>query len=1807
MSLWLRKRLISNVRYVAKTRKLFPYSTTVAVASDRKVVLPLKQFTLGSNIQANASCGATMLLKVYDPYAANVTLLLHPDGAPGSTVANDMSTMGNAITFLGTAAVATSKPLFGGGSFYFDGASNMEVANNGGFTFGAADFTVEFWGAFTQNGWHLALNGASGEASAWTMANDGAGASALAGMIAYIASANTLPVSDTWQHYAFVRSGTQLALYLDGATITPTDITGYTFDVCPRPLTIGASQDTAGAPGATMANVVGHMSEIRITKGVARYTGNFTPLAGRFPDPGGVPKMLAANAVASPAFWPGTGYKETTALQASASVTAYLKDFWLLAAGAVASAAVLFARLAESHRLRGIVRAVPSLTAVMNLDPYLDPYIDNVVLLVQGDHGVGGPLRFQGSAPPNKSLWDINGGPTLNTTNKIFTPGALDFATGGVAMTYTTSPEDIAFGEGDLTIEFWVYRPAGYAQYCMALYAIKASPTGQEQAWFVNIDYVGRPSLVLTGEGNASSTVTMAYDPDDIYMPYDMWNHVAFTVREGAGTVYLNGVPCGWGDTLAPAPAAGTVQIGMKQSQSGVRNQYFVGLLDDIRITKGIARYSDSFVPRTKRISETRVPARPAVILSAAASSVGSITAELASPVGVKGLGARIVAVASLAGVAGAKINTSSSGTATAAATADLTVTTPTAKPLGMETESVAIASANLSVVAAVARPLAAAAISVPNVGLARLSVIPLISLEDPYFGNIVLMSNGATAANANFVDISPKHRQPINPCTITRGVEFAYYGPTSMYFNGVNDYLEIPNTGDFTFGAEDFTLELWTRNEYQPNGTQGTAVLIGQQDMEVFSSSLRTLAWGIWLPWRQTPAGEFHTVSGQHLPEINATAVNWTGQWAHVVLMRLGGSLRLFIDGVGGSTVTLTGSTDCVSSSHNIIIGAAKQPGGYTNFFKGYIDGIRFTRGVARYPMNTSFTPPAVAFNDASFVVTSIDPYYANIELLLHFDGIDGGVVFADSGPKGRTTTAVATAALSSVARRFGTTSVMFNGTDDYLYGTAYQGLGAGDFTIEVWVFTPALGGTQTIFSTRDASGSVNTFSLAVTATGEVRVYTDANLLTTTGAGVQASTWVNITLVRYNQVLSVYVGGINKGSASSTNDFNTTNYTFGSLLSGGGDFWNGYIDEFRMSRGIARYTANFVVQSAAFANTATEPTPSNRAISASVTGSAAGAAALLVEAGKAYLWANVVTNATLNSDGLTSYLADPNSDPFYLSTALLLQGEPGGNSPIVDTGFGHRPVVAVNHARVKTDVVHGGAGALYFGSYGYATIEGSDGMCLGAADFTIEGWARLYDAGAGALTGAITHGGMNAGQHGWMVTISSWGGIRFDFADGSASIEISGYTSMRDQWNHFAVERTSSGIRVYLNGLFAAGDPTYIAGGYSIFTGTYTFANFGTAPLLVGAYQNTTGGLVVGDGIPGYIDDLRITIGVARYGSNFTPPARMPSYGGVVNMVAIAANAAARAAGDGLLSGSVAPVWLGATATATATITTSVIADKRLSAAPATTGNATPDLAVQSAIQVPLAANASGSTTLAGMLGASTILFANVATAGATLSGGLTYKFTFAAACNCVMSTSGDMILSVPMAAGALSAATLTPDVRGVVPLAAALVSVAASTAGGNLTAVLGGNSAATATSGGTVSVGVRLGGAALVGASALATAQLGASTASAAAVSASAAADILITRLLAASAQAIAGGVGACTLAKNMAVGAVAVATGSTNITTAKTIASDAQCTAAATSTVALLVLYTPDTRRAYFVGADPRQIVVDDERTTHVLAWV
>ena len=383
--------------------------------------------------------------------------------------------------------------------------------------------------------------------------------------------------------------------------------------------------------------------------------------------------------------------------------------------------------------------------------------------------------------------------------------------------------------------------------------------------------------------------------------------------------------------------------------------------------------------------------------------------------------------------------------------------------------------------------------------------------------------------AITRFGEVNVQAFSPFNPTTAYSAAVVGGSG----YFDGSGDYLTLPANAAFDFGTGDFTVECWV---YLNTGASSGAFLSGSQigstDLVYFDSSLRfgrnNVAWDT-------------TISFTLLPNV----------WYHVVFIKESGVAKIYVNGslIGSAANTLSYGPSGGSSIVNASRDLSRQ-------FPGYISGYRIVKGTAVYTAN--FTPP-----------TAPPTAIANTSVLLNFTNDP----IADATSKNAVET-VGDTKTSTVQSKWGGSSIFFDGSDSLtIPPTNLQlNLGARNFTIEMWAY---LSGNISAFTLFLKS---NSYELKTDSNRWVwQINANTNVFVTNG-NLPLNTWAHLALVRNGSTTTLYLNGTSVASGTSTNPTDNT-----SPLQMGTSGFIGYINDFRITNGLARYTSNFTPPTAAF------------------------------------------------------------------------------------------------------------------------------------------------------------------------------------------------------------------------------------------------------------------------------------------------------------------------------------------------------------------------------------------------------------------------------------------------------------------------------------------------------------------------------------------------------------------------------------------------------------------------------------------------
>lgn len=407
------------------------------------------------------------------------------------------------------------------------------------------------------------------------------------------------------------------------------------------------------------------------------------------------------------------------------------------------------------------------------------------------------------------------------------------------------------------------------------------------------------------------------------------------------------------------------------------------------------------------------------------------------------------------------------------------------------------------------------------------------------------------------FVDASGTHT--IATAGVPSVQPFSPFAPSAAYSPSVNggsgywdgsDTLTVSSSG-LTF-AGDFTVEAWIYSPFQGGtGASGFTIIDTRAGY-----TLTNWAIGVF-----DSAGTVYWVSTGTAPTSSIACV--PNAWNHVLVSRSGTTLRIFVNGQQGYAGTISGTL--TPGSATAYIGTGNAGSAYTG--PGYISGLSVINGTATQTSN--FTPPTAPPS----------PTGSSLCLLMQNAGI-----FDNTGKNNLET--VGNAQIDTATKKYGTGSMEFDGTGDYLFAPASSlfDCTSGEYTIEFWVN----------FSVYSGSGVYVLFGFngkATTGSWHILLSSGVLYFQQRGSGTNqisyswtpsTGTWYHIAVSR-DTTTRLFIDGVVVGS--NANNPPASPAQNGVNIGGASDgyYINGLIDDLRITKGVARYTTTFTPPTAPF------------------------------------------------------------------------------------------------------------------------------------------------------------------------------------------------------------------------------------------------------------------------------------------------------------------------------------------------------------------------------------------------------------------------------------------------------------------------------------------------------------------------------------------------------------------------------------------------------------------------------------------------
>lgn len=214
-------------------------------------------------------------------------------------------------------------------------------------------------------------------------------------------------------------------------------------------------------------------------------------------------------------------------------------------------------------------------------------------------------------------------------------------------------------------------------------------------------------------------------------------------------------------------------------------------------------------------------------------------------------------------------------------------------------------------------------------------------------------------------------------------------------------------------------------------------------------------------------------------------------------------------------------------------------------------------------------------------------DPAFANVSLLVHFNNAGGNPI--DSSSNGYTT-ATNSITISAAQVKYGAAAASFDGSTKYAtYShTTPLDLTTGDFTLEFWVRFNTVSASQAILVKATGTG-VYPWQIGLNASGHLTFAgfntSDASAYSITGSStLSTGVWYHVAGTRHGTTFTLWLDGASEGTATSADALRTNGTDVVDIGNVGGvAVLDGYMDDLRITKGLARYTSGFTPPTAEF------------------------------------------------------------------------------------------------------------------------------------------------------------------------------------------------------------------------------------------------------------------------------------------------------------------------------------------------------------------------------------------------------------------------------------------------------------------------------------------------------------------------------------------------------------------------------------------------------------------------------------------------
>ncbi|NDC55361.1 MAG: hypothetical protein EBZ69_00755 [Alphaproteobacteria bacterium] len=892
----------------------------------------------------------------------------------------------------------------------------------------------------------------------------------------------------------------------------------------------------------------------------------------------------------------------------------------------------------------------------------------------------------------------------------------------------------------------------------------------------------------------------------------------------------------------------------------------------------------------------------------------------------------------------------------------------------------------------------------------------PIDNPPDPYFSDVVLLLHADGENNGTvFVDSSANQLAVTPNGNVKTITNISMWGSASASFDGNGDYLTISQNNLLSFGAGDFTVEMFVHFTTIPTGSE----FIGFANSVVSTTAADQSKW--WFGYR----GNNGLVFGRHALGGYDCYTPWSptpGVWYHIAACRVSGEMKLYIDGIEKPVTNKTVQAGINWTNDGLSIGVVATP----RYLNGEIDDFRITRNVARYttptfevpdapfpdvgPLSTLPPPPTdiflqpnpgaiftrwkkpttnggaaflgykfkyVPFGESpvvidlppsatSYALTGLvngtqyavslasvnslgvgaystpitvtpsenppDTYFGNVSLLAHFDGAAGSKTFVDYSLNNYTLTPIGGAEIGAAHSKWGGASLkLLRSAGSYVSvnETALTAaLLTSDFTMECWFRATAAGGSSCLITTRHDGGSVGGKIFCVAASWPRATNThlqpkiwcgawDDNVgpngwrAVVEGPVFDLNTWYHVAMtVTTAGQIALYVNGVRIGTE--TGAVLNSSRPMRELLIGrrwdnvvsnfGGDqFFDGYIDDVRITNAVRYTEAVEPVPPLAFSDYGPLSTVPTAPVDFSATAgdgriwlswlppASNGGAAItgyrleyFVGSGfpvvltlpaltRRYIILDAINDqqytlkiAAINAVGVGDFSPPitvtpaETTDGYFASVVLLLRMD---EETFFDSSKYSSDIMRFG-AEIRTDQSAFGTRSGYFAGTGSRIeVADNDAQFYFDGDYTVEAWLYIptLNTNNGGWFFSQAENELRNANRQYAFGVNS-NGLRVYWTTNGSTDTYANFnaTIPTNEWVHIAFCRVGSVLRAFVNGVQAGTDVAH----------AQVYFN-STASVCIGSFGRYRENI----DFVGYISELRVTKNVARYVANFTKP----------------------------------------------------------------------------------------------------------------------------------------------------------------------------------------------------------------------------------------------------------------------------------------------------------------------------------------------